>query len=204
MTIDDLMEDLEQHHSTLQMDHFITASTGMTLYGCYRQSLRELFSRRAALRDSEWQVRKWQRKVEQAKSPEKREYLEAQLVDINHELGELRREFERFEMQARALRAALEDEGYSFPLSKEDKDKLGREMWVVIIKAAIAVDIMTTGRPGAQVLEKFRCLPAAMKQELWPALQIENKEWLMNWFLNYDPPRDLLRLSGDAENLTIC
>ena len=49
MTIDDLLLDHQEFHSDLQMDSFITLRAGGTLYGCYKQALRELSTRKIAV-----------------------------------------------------------------------------------------------------------------------------------------------------------
>src|SRR5579863_2272034 len=49
--LSDLLTDHQEFHSDLQMDSFITARSGGTLYGCYKQALRELATRVRALRE---------------------------------------------------------------------------------------------------------------------------------------------------------
>ena len=48
MTISELLVDHQEFHSDLQMESFITLRAGGTLYGCYKQALRELSTRKIA------------------------------------------------------------------------------------------------------------------------------------------------------------
>src|SRR5438445_2833578 len=51
LPISELLADHQEFHSDLQMDAFITLRSGGTLYGCYKQALRELATRVRALRE---------------------------------------------------------------------------------------------------------------------------------------------------------
>lgn len=134
---DGFIADHEGGHSDLQMDYFITRRNGVTDYGMYRQALRELVKRYRGLKglriDREEKLLEIERaefegslvedwyKTRRAGIDEARARM--QLEDIDMAIKETEREFERFFLQCRELRARLPE------LTKETRDKLEREHW---------------------------------------------------------------------------
>ena len=52
MKLQDLLQDHQLFHSQFQQDYFITLKAGGTLYGQYKQALRELYKRFRGLRET--------------------------------------------------------------------------------------------------------------------------------------------------------
>ncbi len=191
--ITELLKDCQRHHSTLQLDSFITVRAGMTLYGCYRQSLREISTRVGTIREmrhqmrvSEIRIRKWRDSGDELKAA-KADNMEGQRPAMLAELNEMQTELDRFHAQAIALRAMLEADGVTFPLDSKKKDELDRDMWVHLLKSQAAIELMT-GALGKSTIEIFRALPRSMKQELAIVFNPERRQELCDWFLNYETP----------------
>ncbi len=198
--IAELLKDCQLHHSTLQLDSFVTVRAGMTLYGCYRQSLREISTRVDGIREQRHQIRVSEIKIKRLRDSEDElkhaiaDNLEGGLRSMRADLDEIEGELERFHAQAVALRGMLEAEGATFPLDRETRDRLDRDMWVHLLKATAAVELMT-GPLGKGTIEIFRALPRSMKQELAIVFQPERRQELCDWFLNFETPvPEMMRL----------
>lgn len=197
----DLLADHEPTHSNLQMDWFITVRSGGTLYGCYKQALRELHTRFMALTASYTQRELLTIKVEKIASNvdlgdkfriRRRKVKLAdkriRLAALDRTIADQEREFTRFYGQAISLRETLANQGVAFPIDIETRDRLDREMWVHRLKSMAAVGYMTQGQPGVNVVEFLQALPVDMRQSLAnEVLNPQNREALAQWYLNYSP-----------------
>jgi|GEM_PF-1931537 len=203
MDIAAFLNECQAHHSTLQLDSFVTIREGMTVYGCYHQALRELNSRDSSIRGLVYQ-----RAVSAFKAwawglipfgifKSVATFHHESLAALDRELSEMRGEQRRIYAQACALRRMLESNGVKFPLDAETRDRLDREMWITKLQAQAAVDLMVDGRIGRSVIEISRALPRDMKERLLPMLDKANHAGLIRWFMNYEPA--MPRLFGIAE-----
>lgn len=190
MTIDELLSDHEGGHSDLQMDSFITIRSGGTLYGCYKQALRELAKRKRGVDGLEVERDLLLIDIEEIRSTEdhgdfksRRETVRlrqclARLAELDRSLTDTRRELDRFFAQAVALKALIGD------LTPERRAALDAEMWVHRLKCQAAIDYMSTGRLGPNTAALMQALPRALRDQL---PRVKPPE-LVEWFLAYDPP----------------
>jgi len=211
MTIDqgklkELLTDHQTGHSEFQDDYLITWRHGGTVYGQYKQALRELYRRFRGLREMDFDRQKSE--IETRKSQhEKREYFDAELAAIEHkrkimQLEELersytntKREFIRFYQQAVHLKKQI---GI---LDPEKRRKLDREMWIHRTKVIVALDLLTIGRLSKNAYELLGALPRDMKK---PVIEfIENKDIrsIREWYLIQGNESDFEQLpSGEVSD----
>lgn len=184
--VGDLLADHQEFHSTLQLDHFITIRSGGTLYGCYKQSLRELHSRLHSLRQRYIERRKLELKLEKADDIKALE-IRWRIDSINRETPDAEREFIRFYGQAAAIREALAADGIRFPLDAEARDHLDRQMWAHRIRCMAAVEFIAQGRLSAGTIEVLQALPSDMRKSLAAdILKPERHEALIDWYMHYE------------------
>jgi hypothetical protein len=213
ISLADLMADHQEFHSDLQMDSFITLRSGGTLYGCYKQALRELATRIHALRERYFGIELVNVEIiEHDAAGSSRDKILARqkrmtLSAAESVLCDTEREFLRFYGQAAAIRESLEMQGVRFPLSPEARDHLDREMWVHQLKCRAAVEGFSQGRPAAVTLELIQALPPDMRRSVCEEVfGPDAPQRLMEWFLTYDcqvPPPKNIEYS-DAKRLIGC
>lgn len=199
--VGELLADHQPMHSDLQMDHFITIRSGGTLYGCYKQALRELHTRVTGLRNSYEQRDLLRIKIDELESTlgdgdefaKRRRKVKLRskkliLADVELHTADQEREFRRFYGQAVALRKALAANGATFPIDAETRDRLDREMWAHRLKAMAAIDLMAHGRIGVNCVEFFQALPVDMRRPLAAEIfSSEKQNQLITWYLEYAP-----------------
>lgn len=195
-----LLADHQEFHSDLQMDAFITLRSGGTLYGCYKQALRELNTRAHALRTryTQWALLKinldeWDKGPAQDPFEIRRNRIRASearlaLDDCRRVIADTEREFLRFYRQAVAIRAALAERGVTFPLDEATRDALDREMWEYNLKRMAAVDFLAQGRLGNNTVELLQALPVEMRRRVAAeVLDARRHQELIDWYLTYEP-----------------
>ncbi|HLJ10990.1 MAG TPA: hypothetical protein VKU82_07370 [Planctomycetaceae bacterium] len=213
-----LLADHQEFHSDLQMDAFITLRSGGTLYGCYKQALRELHRRTQGLRDlysrsalaeidaDELTAEapcQFERRRNRIKAAEKRLALQ----EFQRAVFDTEREFLRFYGQAVAIREALAAQGIAFPLDAETRDRLDREMWEHKIKCMAAVDFIAHGRLNVNTVELLQALPAQIRRRVAEhVLDASRHAELIDWFLSYEPdmPAPAKINAGDLPRLIGC
>lgn len=181
--MEDLLLDLQKHHSLMQIDMFITAKTGVTIYGCFKQALRELNTRRGSLRELTYASAKLRKKITKANAAGNRDkmlYLIGCMEDTLHSKMEIQREHDRFYEQACFLRKRLEEAGYTFPLSQQVRYELELDMWFNILKCNMAIELQTPHGLTKPTMEGIRALPAAERSILVDYLRVPSE--LINWF----------------------
>jgi hypothetical protein len=194
-----LLADHQEFHSDLQMDSFITLRSGGTLYGCYKQALRELDARATALLQRYEARRLLEIDVEELASSEpvdpwqsERDAVRlvtrrAMLVKCDRVIEDTEREFWRFYCQAIAIRGALAEQGVCFPLDASTRDELDREMWQHRLKCMAAVELMKDGRLSTTTIEFLQALPAEMRRQLASIIFDPNRhQELIEWYMKFD------------------
>lgn len=166
-----LFQDHTIYHTSFQIDNFIVGKTGVTLYGMYKQALRELYSRWESLKVETIDIRilrleiselenriETKPKTERAKLEllKKRLALDSNERQISHRI----REFCRFYYQAIFMKGVFGE------LTKEDHEKLDREMWIAKIRRHIVVDVLSGGRVSNATIETILGLPDDLKSTL--------------------------------------
>ena len=198
--LSDLLLDHQEFHSELQMNSFITLRSGGTLYGCYKQALRELSTRKMALiqryahrelllieiDELEMQCDEpMQARRNKVYAAEKRLMIE----ECRRVIVDTEREFVRFYEQAVAIREALRSQGVDLPLDATTRNRLDSEMWEHQLKCMAAVDFMTSGRLGAQTVGLLQSCPVEMRRRIADhLLHSDRHSALIDWYLSYDLP----------------
>jgi hypothetical protein len=193
-SLSELLTDHEFFHSNLQMDSFITIRAGGTVYGCYKQALRELQTRITALRGHRSTRALLEVEIEEHEAADSRRdrihasTKRAALAECDRVIADTIRELTRFYGQADALRSALVKAGESFPLESKARDRLDREMWGHQIKCRAAVEFLSSRRLQSSTIELFQALPAIMRQQLADEIFNEaSQNRLIHWYMTFEP-----------------
>jgi hypothetical protein len=202
--VDELLADHQEYHSELQMDAFITLRAGGTLYGCYKQALRELNSRKLAViqRRTQMQLADLERrqrarstvseyvaernKIKNEESNAVRSFAEQALADTERELR-------HFQGQGSAIRELLESRGVTFPLDAETRHRLDCEMWEHRLKCMAAIDYMHSGRLERSTIEFLQAVPPTARRRLAVMiLDASRHTELVEWYMGYESEMPLL------------
>lgn len=192
-----LLNDHQLFHSQFQQDYLITIKTGGTLYGQYKQALRELYKRFRGLREIICdnkkiivEVKKLQHKIkwDAYKYP-----MDQELDQIEYERGimqqeesqrvlnETKREFTRFYQQALALKEKIGE------LTTEKRKQLDKEMWIYRLKEMIALDLVSSGRISRNSYEFINTVPKDIRDAILPILKDQKKmDELIKWYETKD------------------
>ncbi len=211
--LSELFADHQEFHSDLQMDSFITLRSGGTLYGCYKQSLRELTTRKLALiqryanRDRlALDIEKLQRPCEKPIKARRNaiDLWEKSLMlgECDRVIGDTEREFIRFYQQAASIRESLAAQGVEFPIDPQTRDQLDCEMWEHGIKVMAAIDFMTMGRLQKNTAELFQSVPPEMRKRI--GARFNDQPALIKWYLDYKPPMPPARIETCDVRKLIC
>ena len=166
-----LLEDHQTGMTKFQDDNFVTAKAGITVYGQYKQSLREVYKRVRGLREGysdrdklliEIDEQKWI--MENDEDQFKRRYAEVeynrktmQMDESRRVLEDTQRELENFYNQAENFKSILGE------LTPEREEILEMDMWNAKFQEMAAIDIVTTGSIGAGTYELMNSFPSEMK-----------------------------------------
>jgi hypothetical protein len=196
MILKELLDDHQFGMSKFQDNYFVTQRAGGTLYGQYKQSLRELFTRFTILREDFFNYEIEKIEIEKLQnslnSGEIENKYEKKIVDLNirkriiglyekeRYLEETKREFFNFYRQAVHLKGLIGD------LSQEKRDKLDRDMFIWRTKATAAIDYLMRGRISNETFNMIMSYPKDIKDKLLTELRPENSEKLSEWYLNHD------------------
>lgn len=200
--IQEIFKDHQLYHDHLQIDHFITTSSGGTVYGMHKQALRELFKRYRGLRElyhtreigmldissikkktrifffSTWRNRSIKRK--------KRKIALCQMLmnmeDLIKNIEDTEREFKQFLGQVLFLREKIG------PLTPEKRKTLVIEYWEFQAKYLAAKDLIIHRGIGASVLDMIQCLPIASRNKVTSFLSLNDGKEAVSWFQNYEFP----------------
>lgn len=182
-----LLDDHQTGMSQFQDDYFVTTRAGGTLYGQYKQSLRELYKRFRGLRELTCNqerliidIEELEAKIETSISFElkraKVDYKEKIMLmeESQRVIKDTEREFTRFYHQACLFKEQIGD------LTDEKRNKLDQEMWVFKVKEMALIDWVTTGFLRNSTYEFLNSLPKRLKQEV--ALEINDQDKLRDWY----------------------
>ena len=202
----ELLDDHELYHSNFQIDNFITVRAGETLFGQYKQSLRELFKRYRGLKELyvakelllvDMEELEFNQKNHPGSIFERRrdkinlaKYC-MNLEDLERNISHTEREFRRFYGQANTLKAEIGD------LTISKRNKLDLEMWEHKLKSMVAVDYITKGRIGENALTFIRSIPKEIRKPL--LAEIKDQRALLEWFDNFDTPLPEIKIEVDMD-----
>lgn len=177
-----ILADHRHFHSSWQIDNAITAKSGGTLYGCYRQATREVHKRWRGLRDLYSQ----RRKIGQQPDIDNDE-IRLQEVELEHVIRDTEREFLRFVGQALACRRAL-GLADNQELPEDRRETLEAEFWAHQVKCMAAVDFITTGRLGRNTVELLVAIRGDQRRALAAEILDEQAHAkLVEWYLTHEP-----------------
>lgn len=201
-----LLSLVNNNHTELQMDRFITIKSGGTTYGCLFQSLRELYKRYRGLVSQHSQLARLRIKIEHltgklsdSNSVQQR-LLKLKIIDYQFALDEclkqqqsLEREFLRFYSQASSLYELL---GFDKEFPTDAKlQSLEEERWEYRILADAALSLMTTGTINGSVMSMIQCLPVKLRAKICdkcfgnsnnPQSKQQSMSALIDWFMTYE------------------
>lgn len=211
--IPSILADNQHFHSTWQIDNAITAKSGGTLYGCYRQACRETHKRWRGLRDQYYQMRIAEldlRELQESGDYDERQHLDIErkrleIVESRQVLRDSEREFLRFAGQALACRRALGlADGETMP--EEMRERLDADFWEYQVRCLAAVDFITTGRLSKNVVELLVATRGATRQRLaTEILDTQAHERLVGWYLSHEPELpEPVALTQSARELVEC
>lgn len=193
--LQDLFNDHQLYHSEFQMDALITVRAGGTVYGQYKQALRELYKRYRGLKQLYSELALSEVDIDELKSKytvdpfEKRRNqinLNTKILNLDEakkNIEDTEREFKRFYAQAASLKEIIGD------LDDEKRDQLDKDMWIFKMKEMAAVDFITTGRLLNNTIEFIAASPIEMRKELLNSIRPDKQGSLIDWFetKNADP-----------------
>jgi len=168
-----ILKDYRPLHSEFQIRFLILARSGGTLYGCYKQSLREIATRLNGLLQSSLQsngitqIRKHQFLVE----------LDQKCIEDSI------RELSVFYAYAQSIKTMLGD------LSNARISVLEEDYWVHQLRTSIARDYLASGRLTEQTIELLHLMPQVLRRTIIDSLTCPTaRDALINWYLNYELP----------------
>ena len=188
ISLQELFKDHELYHSEFQQDYFITAKSGGTSYGMYKQALRELHKRYRGLKQLYAEKELLQididelgtinnaNEYEQRRNKIKRTQKVMSMEEMNLNIQETEREFKRFYQQAVALKQRIGE------LTDKKRNKLDAEMWEYKLKEQIAIDFICNGRLQHNTLENIMCLSLKQRERLLYFVRTEHQAELIEWY----------------------
>lgn len=203
--IEELLADLQTAHSDLQIDRFIILSNGLTEYGCYKQSLRELHTRFHTMVGYwlELESLKLDEEDAVAKSTEgRRQQLELakvrlRILSVRESLAESKREFLRFLAHADYLKSKVGE------LTPERRAEFEKEFWVQ--------SLIRMGNDSPQARKLFSVLDADSQKKITsgeviplPELPTKPAEMDVDFLLRMTLEQKLLPCPGPAQNSNDC
>jgi len=191
MNLKTLLDDHQTGMSQFQDDYLVTTRAGGTLYGQYKQSLRELYKRFRGLRELtsnnarlkidieelEWKIDTNQESDFELKRCEVNLKEKIMLMEESQRaISDTKREFMRFYQQAAHLKGKIGE------LTDKKRHQLDMEMWEFKIKEMAVIDWISSGRLRNSTFEFLHSCPIDMKIRIAKELQDQNK--LIEWYDN--------------------
>lgn len=184
-----LLDDHQTGMSQFQDDYFVTTRAGGTLYGQYKQSLRELYKRFRGLRELTCNqerliidIEELKKKIDSSISFElkraKVDYKEKIMLieESQRVIKDTEREFNRFYQQACYFKEQIGE------LTDEKRNQLDQEMWIFKVKEMAIIDWITSGTLRNSTYEFLNSLPKNIKKEV--ALELKDQDKLIDWYEN--------------------
>jgi len=196
-TLKDLLQYHVGSHTEFQQDHFITGRASRTVYGQFKQALRELHKRVRGNTDFGYtmesldiDVMELSARVTAQKHRNNYDLMRDELLlkktkrDLEQSklsLADNKRELVRFWQQACVLLEKLEA---VLPLTDDRLRDLDEDMWVERAKELMAVDFMVHSRISKGTLELIMCMPP-YKRKLLIAFT-KDVPTLIDWYESED------------------
>lgn len=191
--LSELLDDHQIYHSEFQQDYMITMRSGGTQYGMYKQALRELFKRKRSLEDLYAERELLMIDIEELEQTESHDAFTTRRntvkikqkrgyqYDMDKNISDMEREFQRFYQQAVALKEQIGT------LTPERRNELDRDMWAYKAKEMAAMDYLSSGRLSHGTIEFIGSLPIDMRETALSQIRTENQAALVKWFETKNP-----------------
>jgi hypothetical protein len=177
-----LLQDHEIFHSEFQIRNFIIARSGGTHYGAYKQAIRELWHRLAAIVS---ELHKSSRVADSAAHHEIEHVTTTTTSDHDWcestpAMRDTLRECVILYFLAKSLREKLGNLDYEMKLLYEE------ELWVHRARCAIAIDFLSAGHISCSTVELVHSLPLKLRNPILESLlNPVGHESLVRWYLAY-------------------
>jgi len=171
--LNQILNDHSSNHSDLQIESFNIATNGITEYGQYIQTIRELKVRYGNLKRMYCEKELLEVDLEELQCnkdfannfDKKRNEINIKkkfmsLEDISRNIKDSETEFYKFYLLAKDLKSKIGE------LTEERKNQLDKEMWLIKIKLMAATDLKLCGNLRSSTIEMINFLPEDMKSEI--------------------------------------
>ena len=163
----DIFEDLTQRHSKFQIENFVLGQEqGSTVWGKYKQALRELNQRinnlnniQYKIKKRELSIRKLDRNLANCKDDIDYEELELDIEQEKRQLKILMREEQDIIQEGNVLTQAfirLKKEVDSLLASGKSKEEMEKEFWIEKLKADVQNSVLSTSGASVTLLRAIR------------------------------------------------
>lgn len=177
---DDVLADLRIGHSETQLDWFVLAGHGVTVWGAYQQALREIRARRDATAAAVAEIERLTGRYDAAKARAGRWWARGRaaarikafeaaraLEALRAAQADRERELRHFESRAAELRARLIKGG---PLTPDRVRRLDEDHWYAVVRRRVGLEIAANDRVEGSTLALLAGMPVHMRQRLAAAL----------------------------------
>jgi hypothetical protein len=177
-----LLSDHQLGMSSFQDDYLVTARDGGTLYGQYKQALRELYKRLRGLVDEiygEHGIKRLEQKLEKPTDEIEETHTRLLLDQARFHVQNTYREFVRFWQQASVLKDKIGE------LTPEKRRQFDEEMWIYRIKEMAVINYMQHRRLQNNTIGFLSSMPQRIREKLYPQiLEPENHQSLIDEYMN--------------------
>jgi len=212
----EFLNDNETFHSNFQIDNFIICGSSSTVYGKYKQSIREVSSRYDTLKNHylDREVKTLDLKIleldlkELNDVSEKGKILrrkkEIEIIRANSELEKLdliifdtEREFARIYGHCEILKNKLGT------LDNKKKAILEEEYWVERIKTMAILELISSGQVQGTTLDMLSLISSEKREKILESLDKEHINDSIKWFYDKSSSfeNDIKKLDTNIENL---
>tara|TARA_Y100001951_G_C11283957_1_gene267345 strand:+ start:819 stop:1475 length:657 start_codon:yes stop_codon:yes gene_type:complete len=176
--ISELLKDCSSGHDDTQISSFMIIKNGGTIWGCYKQALKELAARISTLRASWINIQKLKRRLTIEEDDLENLSLELELGGVCAHAETVKREAAKIYSIASFFKDQIGD------LTPEKTKKLDQELWLHRVKVHAVQDILDQARLSSSTRSMIQSLPKALKAKLHESLS--DPEKLVEWFIAYD------------------
>jgi hypothetical protein len=174
MTIIDVLADYEPFHSRFQLLHLVIVRNGLTIYGSYKQALREIASRLPSIAE------------------ESQKLLRMRLDDGKHNLDRIIEQLEYVTFKDRVRELA-----YLVGLATAMKKLIGEltpekrllyeeQYWLDYVCSSVARELIADGRISSQTVDLIHAMPIRQRQEILAKLKDPvGQQSLVHWYSTF-------------------
>lgn len=196
---DDVLADLRIGHSETQLDWFVLAGHGVTVWGAYQQALREIRARRDATAAAVAEIERLTGRYDAAKARAGRwwargraaariEAFEAAraLEALRAAQADREREIEHLKLRAEQLRVRLVLDGG--PLTPTRARQLDEAHWYAVVRRRAALEVAANDRVEGSTIALMAGMPADLRRRLFAALSADCRGALVAEALTAEGP----------------